>query len=115
MSVDDKHELTSRVIAATLLLAVVASFVLAGTWSVSWDGHSIPLMIGIFVAGVAGCSSVVTVYPFAAPYSPVATSALSAGMGLNGLVAAVVSIIQVWRGYGRGNAVNANETGPELA
>ena len=46
------------------------------------------------LAGIAGCSSVVTVYPFAAQFDPSATSAVSAGMGLNQLVAALLSIAQ---------------------
>lgn len=75
-------------------MAIVASFVVAFTWRITVSNRSVPLLVAVVIAGIVGCSSVVTVYPFTAVFDPKATSALSAGMGLNGLVAAVLSIVQ---------------------
>lgn len=89
--------------AATTHVLVTTALVTALLLSRSWNVYdaltpgrpgSLRLLVAMAVAGVVGCVGVVVVYPLAAAHEPAATSALSAGMGANALVAALLAAAQ---------------------
>lgn len=84
----------ARAIFVILVLEIVASGAIAFLWNSTINGNSAAIMLATVAGGISGCLSVILVYPFTAPLQPIATIAMSTGMGLNGLVTALLAIIQ---------------------
>ncbi|MDP2437741.1 MAG: hypothetical protein Q8P67_18525 [archaeon] len=79
---------------AVAVLAILSGLFLALMWSVVSEGLPVGVVVGGFLAGAVGSTSVVLFFPFASLFGVNYTSAISTGMGLTSLVAALVSILQ---------------------
>lgn len=93
-SIERKAVVCARAIFSVLLIETVASACTAAFWHTTINGSSVALMLATVAGGVSGCMSVILVYPFTAPLAPVATVAMSTGMGLNALVTALLTLVQ---------------------
>ncbi len=93
-TVERKAVVCARAIFSVLLIETVASACTAALWHTTVNGSSVALMLATVAGGVSGCMSVILVYPFTAPLAPVATVAMSTGMGLNALVTALLTLVQ---------------------
>jgi hypothetical protein len=91
---DFKALVCGRAILFVLVVETVASGCVGFLWQTTVNGSSIVLMLATVAGGLSGCMSVILVYPFTAPLAPVATVAMSTGMGLNALVTALLAIVQ---------------------
>jgi len=91
-------------VAASILgYAAMAKFnVTASASPVITADSRLLLLLGATLGGAVGCASVLIMYPYVSRFSSSATSALSTGMGANGLLAAVGSLAQ--QGFQHGDA-----------
>lgn len=93
-SLQQRAAVCARAICIILVLETIASASIAFLWNKTLNGSSLAIMLATVCGGIAGCMSVILVYPFTAPMHPVATVAMSTGMGLNGFVTAILALIQ---------------------
>jgi hypothetical protein len=93
-SLQQRANVCARAICVILVLETTASAAIAFLWTATLGGHSVAILLATVCGGIAGCMSVILVYPFTAPLQPVATVAMSTGMGLNGFVTAILALIQ---------------------
>jgi len=80
------------------LLGVGAAIALAFNWEVTatifGEEHSVVIILATFVGGAVGSMSMVTIWPFMSFFGQEYTSAMSAGIGLCGLVASGLALSQ---------------------
>jgi len=80
------------------LLGIVSCIVLGFFWKgsthVFGKDISIALLVFSFTSGLVGCTLVLVLYAFASNYRRLFTSALSTGMGLSGIVSALLALAQ---------------------
>ena len=92
-----RYALSAWLLSAVLVgeLSAVVALALGG-WRVVAGGtpHSAVLLLAVALGGLAGCLAVLLAYPLTSSLQPVATAAFSTGMGLNGLLASVVALVQ---------------------
>jgi hypothetical protein len=101
-----------RAVGALMLASVAASALgYFSLKSVNVDASASPvvtsttrllLLLAGGLGGAVGCASVLIMYPYVSRFSSSATSALSTGMGANGLIAAIGSLAQ--QGFQHGAA-----------
>ena len=84
----------SVTVCAVLALCCGSSVLAALLSTETIDGHSIPLFAITFFAGLGGCVSKVTWFPFAGNYRADAITAMSSGMGLSGLLVVLLGALQ---------------------
>eukprot|EP00754_Rhynchopus_humris_P014142 Rhum_TRINITY_DN14378_c0_g1::Rhum_TRINITY_DN14378_c0_g1_i1::g.84319::m.84319 len=92
--------------AVVLVLCLAYTLLIGAFCTDTIAGHSLPLFIITFLAGVSGCLSKVTWFPFAAQYRQSAIASMSSGMGLSGLLVVVLGAVQ---GVGNAKSDNKNE------
>ena len=93
--------------AVVLVLCLAYTLLIGAFCTDTIAGHSLPLFIITFLAGVSGCLSKVTWFPFAAQYKQSAIASMSSGMGLSGLLVVVLGAVQ-----GVGNAKSPSKSDP---
>lgn len=83
-------------ISLILVFSIAVCISLTWLWNLQISStFSFGVMIATFCSGLVGCVSVVLFYPFASLYNFTLISALSTGMGANGLIASILALIEV--------------------
>lgn len=82
-------------IISLLVIGIVTLILMSFLWNIQVSGRSWPFLILTFFIGVCDCTSTLLFYPFVLHFTYAYTSALLIGESLTGLVASVISIIQM--------------------
>jgi hypothetical protein len=78
-------------------LGLVVAILICALSPVTVNGHSVPLIVLVFMSGVVGCTGIVVLFGFAAKFDSKNTTFLSSGLAVSGCACALLSLIQTYK------------------